>query len=123
VGPGDPAEPLGRGAKQAVVRPDQPVTARHLEGDRTPLGPDAGIHDREVHADRLVRQRRPQQERPVAHAEGSGSVGEVVDPGLRQDRPDHAPAGGRRGVAEVGEEADERWRRHGHPREIRTGRS
>ena len=109
--------------QQSVVGSYQAVAARHLERDGASCGADAGVDHGEVHADRQVGHRGPEQECAVTDAELAAAVGQVVDASIRQDRPDHAAAdGGRRVVAEVGQEGQVRAG-HAQAREIRTGRS
>ena len=57
----DAAEPLRRRHEQAVVGADQDVAARGRIAIGQALGADAGVDDRQVHADRHVRQRRPER--------------------------------------------------------------
>ena len=119
----DPTEPLRRRHEQTVVGSHEAVTARHLERNRPALGADTRVDHGEVHANREVGDRRPEQEGAVPDAELAAAVRQVVDPRVRQDRPDHAATDRRRGVgAEVRQEGQVRAG-HAQAREIRTDRS
>ena len=73
------------------------------------MAADARVDDGEVDADRHVRQRVGEHERPLQHRLRRDPVGDVDDLGLRRDPLDHAVAGADEVVLEpeVGEERDE----------------
>ena len=68
-------------------RPLSGPTKRSPRPDRSaigaPIGADAGVDDGQVHADREVGDRRPEQEGRIPDAECATGVAQVVDPGVR----------------------------------------
>ena len=108
------AEPLGGQPQQAVVRADQQaVLLRAADRHRAALGAHLGIHHRQVHAGRQVRQGVAQDQRPGADVVARDAVGDVEDPALRGDARDHPVADADEVVdqAVVGEERDHRGHR------------
>ena len=88
-----PAMPPSRSAaghEQPVVRPDVEPAVRAAQRQRLPLGADAGIDDRQVHALRHVRKRAGEDERSLEHLLRLDAVGDVDDVRVRRD-PLHHP--------------------------------
>jgi hypothetical protein len=94
--------------QQSVVRTDEHVTPPGGDGDRTALGSDARIDDRDMHADREVGEREAQQKRAVPDRVLADGVADVDDLRVRTDPEHHSSARGRRAVEpKIGEEPDD----------------
>ena len=98
-----------RRGEQAIVRPDQHRHAvADLEGNRPPVGTDAGVDHRDDDA-RVEVIRRPSKRKTArAGVELGDSVGDVDDTDLRRNRTDHGVdhADELVGVPEIGEKGD-----------------
>ncbi len=106
----DPAQTVRGRQEDAVVRPHQHVAPRDANADRQARGPHARVDDSDVNSDGQVRQRGPQEQRPVEHCVLRHFVADIEQPDVGSDAEDHAPADRRQGVAlsEVRREAHQR---------------
>ena len=105
-------ELVGREHQEAVVGTDERPAVARADRDRVTGAADVWIHDREVHADRHVRNRVAQYERALEHRLRRDSVRDVDHARLGGDAGDHAVARADELVLEpeVGEEGDHRHR-------------
>ena len=95
--------------EQAIVRPDQHRHAvADLEGNRPPVGTDAGVDHRDDDAGVEVIGRPGKRKTAGSCVELGDAVGDVDDTDLRRDRTDHGVdhADELVGVAEIGKERD-----------------
>ena len=116
---GDAAQRLGAGDEQAVVGADEDVTPGDLEGHREAFRPDPRVDHGDVGADRHVRQGEHQRAGTVADGVARHLMVDVDHVRIRADAEHDAPADGRRGRPEIGQERDdwshaEGWYRAGH---------
>ena len=98
-----------RRGEQAIVRPDQHRHAvADLEGNRPPVGTDAGVDHRDDDAGVEVIRRASKRKTAGSSVELGDAVGDVDDTDLRRDRTDHGVdhADELVGVAEIGKEGD-----------------
>ena len=95
--------------QQAVVGTDEQPPVLRRDRDRATIAADAGVDDGEVHADRLVARRVPQNDRALEHRLRLDAVRDVDDAHLGRDACDHAVTGADEIVLqpEIGEERDD----------------
>ena len=104
---GDAAQRLGAGDEQAVVGADEDVTPGDLEGHREAFRPDPRVDHGDVGADRHVRQGEHQRAGTVADRVARHLMVDVDHVRIRADAEHDAPADGRRGRPEIGQERDD----------------
>ena len=98
-----------RRGEQAIVRPDQHRHAvADLEGNRPPVGTDAGVDHCDDDAGVEVIRRPSKRKTAGAGVELGDAVGDVNDTNLRRDRTDHGVDHTDKlvSVAEIGKEGD-----------------
>ena len=107
----------GRGKQKPVVRADVEPAVPVAERKRPPRTADAGVDDREVHADRHVADRVGEHERALQHRLGRDAVRDVDDLRVRGDGLHHAVARPHEVVLEpeVAQERDEHERNLDRP--------
>ena len=97
-----------RERQQPVVGADEDAIAGHPERDRAPVPADAGIDHRQVDADRQVRQRVGEDDRPLRHGLRRDAVRDVDHLRIGSD-PHHHPVADADEIvleAEVGQKSD-----------------
>ena len=102
-------ELVRREHQQPVVRADEQPPVGGGDGDRAAISADAGVDDREVHADRLVARRVAQDERALEDGLRLDAVRDVDDAHVGRDARDHPVTRPDEVVLqpEVGEEGDD----------------
>ena len=108
-----------RRKQKPVVGPDEEPPVSVAERKRTARAPDAGVDDREVHADRHVPDRVGEHERALEHRLWRDPVRDVDDLRVRRDRLHHAVTRAHEVVLEpeVAQERDEHARNRRTPRQ------
>ena len=106
--------------EETVVRPDERPAVARAHRHRAAIAADTGVDDREMDADRQVRERVAQHDRSLEHRLRLDAVRHVDHPHLGGDLCDHSVARPDEVVLqpEVGEEGD-----HAHGSESITSRT